>query len=174
MASGKGDIDMRASRPRGTDIDLRDDVIRQLDREPNVDSSDVGVTVRDRVVTLVGSAGGPAAVVAAARCAASVPGVRGVVNHLRIATAADRADSEIAREAMAALEASCPPGLGIIPLVRDGEITLSGTVAWTIDRQDAEASVRVVRGVRRVTNRIVIVPRLLRSAAEAALGASSS
>ena len=71
------------------------------------------------------------------------------------------ADSELAREVMAALRHELPLcWQQIRPVVRDGSVTLEGRVEWLHQRAEAESIVRGVRGVVSVVNSIALTTRL--------------
>src|SRR5688572_6686482 len=82
---------------RATDMRLRDAVIRQLDRDPNVDSS------RDGVVSLTGFIDTYAGKLAAERSVKRVRGVRAVANDIIVRLKVTRTDPDIAADAARAL-----------------------------------------------------------------------
>lgn len=145
-----------------TDFDqsLRDDVTRQLAWEPAFDASMVGVTMLDGIATLSGYVDTYEAKLAAERAAARVYGVRAVANELEVRLAHERIDPDIARAAVDALKGhiNVPPGLGVA--VREGYITLTGTVEWMFQKMAAERAVRYLKGVRDVFNDITITPKV--------------
>ena len=69
-----------------TDVDVRvrDRVRRQLDWDPEVDASGIGVTAKNGVVTLTGYIDTYAGKLAAERAAKRVRGVRGIANDLEV------------------------------------------------------------------------------------------
>jgi osmotically-inducible protein OsmY len=74
----------------GTDIRVRGAVVRQLDWDPEVDASAIGVSAADGVVTLTGFAESYAEKLAAERVAKQVRGVRGVARPHGSTRRADR------------------------------------------------------------------------------------
>jgi osmotically-inducible protein OsmY len=145
-----------------TSIDqaLRDSVTRQLTWDPEFDASMVGVSTQDGVVTLSGYVDTYAAKLAAERAARRVYGVKAVANELEVKLAEERIDPEIAKDAVQALKnrIDVPLGLGIT--VRDGYITLTGSVEWMYQKSAAEQAVKFLHGVRGVMNHIQVKPRV--------------
>jgi osmotically-inducible protein OsmY len=139
---------------------LRDAVIQQLAWEPDFDASMVGVSTQDGVVTLSGYVETYAAKLAAERAARRVYGVKAIANELQVKLAQQRIDPDIAQDALDALKkhVSVPPGIGTT--VRDGHVTLTGSVEWMFQKLAAEKAVKYLRGVRGVFNHIDIKPRV--------------
>lgn len=139
-----------------TDVRLRNSVVKQLDWDPEVDASGIGVAAKEGVVTLTGSVPTYADKLGAERVAKTVRGVRGVANDLEVRLKVEFTDAEIAGEAVRALELrhNVPPEVQVA--VHDGYVTLTGTVTWLFQSQQAEKSVRHVKGVRGVFNHITV------------------
>lgn len=139
-----------------TDVRVRNAVVQQLDWDPEVDASGVGVAAKDGVVTLTGTVPTYFDKLAAERVANGVRGVRGVANDLEVRLRLATTDAEIAAEAVRALRLrhNVPPEVQVA--VHDGHVTLTGTVTWLFQRQQAERAVRHVKGVRGVFNHITV------------------
>lgn len=139
-----------------TDVRVRNAVVQQLDWDPEVDASGVGVAAKDGVVTLTGTVPTYFDKLAAERVAKGVRGVRGVANDLEVRLRLATTDAEIAAEAVRALRLrhNVPPEVQVA--VHDGHVTLTGTVTWLFQRQQAERAVRHVKGVRGVFNHITV------------------
>jgi osmotically-inducible protein OsmY len=137
-----------------TDIRLRDNVVRQLDWSPEVDASSVGVAAKDGVVTLTGFVDSFTGKLAAERVVKQVRGVRAVANDIVVRLVVDRTDADIAHDATQALQLR--PGIAdnVQTVVHSGHVTLTGTVEWLFQKEQAEHAVRHVRGVRGVINHI--------------------
>ena len=119
----------------------------------------IGVAVTDGIVTLTGQVPQFTERKAAVRSAQSVIGVKGVVDHLevRLTTAGQRTDAEIARAALNVLAwNSFLPAGNLHVAVHDGWITLAGEVDWQYQRMAAEDAVHALWGVRGVTNTITV------------------
>ena len=141
------------------DIRLRDAVVQQLEWDPAVEASGVGVTAREGAVTLTGSINTYAGKLAAERAAKRVSGVRAVANDLEVKLAAGRTDADIAADAATMLKLHHEVPDSVQAAVHHGHVTLTGTVSWHYQRMQAEKAVRYIRGVRQVANRITVVPR---------------
>lgn len=143
----------------GTDIRLRSAVQRQLDWDPEVDDSGVGVTARDGVVTLTGVIDSCAGKLAAERVAKRVRGVRAVANDLIVRVAVERTDTDIATDVVRALRLRAGIPDQIQAAVHNGHVTLTGTAEWMLQKEQAAETARHVRGVCSVFNHIDVAPR---------------
>jgi osmotically-inducible protein OsmY len=144
-----------------TDQDIQSDVLDELTWEPRVRPNEIGVTVNEGVVTLTGSVDSYAKKWAAERAAHRVSRVRAVANDLavRIATAAEKSDPEIATAATRALEWDAFVPVEVLDVtVADGWVTLHGQVEWEYQRRAAERAVGRLTGVRGVSNGITVRP----------------
>jgi osmotically-inducible protein OsmY len=139
---------------------LRDSVVRQLNADPSFDASMVGVTSSDGVVTLSGYVDTYFARLAAERAARRVYGVKAVANELDVKLAQERIDPDIAKDALHALKNRIDVPLGLAVTVRDGHVSLTGTVEWKYQKDAAERAVRYLRGVRGVFNNIELKPQV--------------
>jgi osmotically-inducible protein OsmY len=158
---------------RASDERIRDAVLHQLDWEPEFDSANIGVAVDDGVATLTGTTGSYADKLAIERAVKRVYGVRGVANDILVKLSSERDDSDIAHDCVMALRnrVSVPPEVKVT--VRNGHLTLEGTVEWMYQRIAAEEAVRSLRGVKSVVNDVKIQSRVsaieVREKIEAAL-----
>ena len=144
------------------DQDIRRDVEAELAWEPDVQSTDIAVKVKDGIVTLTGFVKSYSEKYEAERVAKRVLGVKAIVNDLevRLASGSERLDREIAEDALDALKRDLPvSSQGLKAVVRDGWITLEGQVQWDFQRRTAEEAVRRVRGVKGVVNLIKVEPK---------------
>lgn len=137
---------------------LRENILHQLEWEPQFDASRIGVTTKDGIVALSGYVDTYAAKLAAEQCARKVYGVQGIANELQVALAEERIDPDLAQDAVGALRnrVDVPPGVEVT--VRNGMITLSGPVPWMYQKAAAGRAVKYMRGVRGVINNITIKP----------------
>ena len=142
-----------------TDVRVRDAVLRQLEWDPQVDASGVGVTAKAGVVTLTGYIDTYAGKLAAERAVKRVRGVRGVANDIDVRLKLPRTDTDIANDVVRALEARLTVPEGVKAVVHDGHVTLTGRVDWLYQSREAEKTVRHLRGVRHVSNRLTVAPR---------------
>jgi osmotically-inducible protein OsmY len=142
-----------------SDDQLKRDVQAELDWDPSINDSGIVVSTRDGVVTLAGHVPFYADKVFAEKAAKTVAGVRGVANDIEVKPnmAHQRPDSDIAESAVGALKASVAvPAEDIKVVVRDGWITLEGSVAFRYQKSAAESVVRTLWGVKGITNSISI------------------
>lgn len=143
------------------DVKVRDAVMRQLEWDPEVDASAVGVAAKDGTVTLTGYINSYSGKLAAERAAKRVRGVRGVANDIAVRLKLPRVDTDIAADAVRALELRSTVPETVQATVHNGYVTLTGKVNWIYQKRDAEKAVRHVRGVRDVLNHIVVAPGAL-------------
>lgn len=142
-----------------TDVDIQEDVLAELDFDPRIDPNEVGVRVKDGVVTLLGTVNTYMKRMAAQECAHRVRGVKAVANELEIRLAKDgeRTDEDIAHAAAEALAwHTSVPHEQIDLTVSNGRITLKGELPWQYQRQAAEDAVRHLAGVKGVLNQITV------------------
>jgi osmotically-inducible protein OsmY len=159
-----------------SDAQLQQDVMAELKWEPAVHAEQIGVEVKNGVVTLAGEVGSYAEKWNAERAAQRVGGVRALAVEIQVALSefGRRSDGDIAASATNILgwTGSLPAG-AVKVLVEGGWLTLSGDVEWQYQRQDAADSVRYLLGVTGVSNQIAIKPTLsagvVKSDIEAAL-----
>jgi osmotically-inducible protein OsmY len=92
-----------------------------------------------------------------------VAGVVGVANDLevRMPSVDERPDPDIARDAVTALKAQLPISWeNIKVVVKNGWVTLEGSVEWQYQKNSAETAVRRIKGVKGVINAITLQPRV--------------
>src|SRR2546421_5322356 len=146
-----------------TDEEIQRDVLNELKFGPRVQPSEIGVVVKDGVVALTGWVDSYAKKWAAEEAAHGVRGVLAVANDIevRLPTAAERTDADVAAAAVRALEWDAAVPVDKLDVtVSKGWVTLRGEVEWQYQKQDAERVVRRLQGVRGVSNLIVVRPRL--------------
>lgn len=145
------------------DSEIKKDVEDELRWDPDIDATDVGVAVKNGVVTLTGYVRSYVQRMEAERDAKRVAGVVGVANDIevRLPFINKRPDPEIAREAVESVQRELPYSSQFIKIiVKDGWITLEGDLEWNYQRERAEKAVRSIRGVTGVTNAISLKPRV--------------
>jgi osmotically-inducible protein OsmY len=149
-----------------SDNSLRDDVLLELKWDPKISSaSDIAVAVKDGVVTLSGFVPSFWEKDAAEKAVKRVYGVRGMANDIEVKLFWQRTDPEIARDAVHELESHVSiPADRIKVTVKDGWVTLEGTVDWEYQKSLAQSAMKKLKGVSGVTNKIQVTPKA--SAAE--------
>jgi osmotically-inducible protein OsmY len=151
------------SQTMKSDIDIKRDVEEELRLNPDLDATDIAVAVKSGVVTLSGFVRSYSQRWEAERTVKKVSGVTGVANDIevRLPVFNQRPDPEIARDAVSAIRAELPYSSEHIRVVlRDGWLTLEGTVEWNYAKDRAENAVKRVRGVKGVSNFIQVSPRV--------------
>lgn len=146
-----------------SDSDIKHDVEDELRWDPNVNSTDIAVAVKNGVVTLTGFVRSFAHKRAAESAAKRVAGVIGLANDLevRLPGADERPDPEIARDVVAELKTWLPDSWQHVrPVVEKGWVTLEGEVEWNYQRDYAERALRWIRGIRGVSNLIHLRPQV--------------
>ena len=146
-----------------TDSDLRQLIIDELEFEPSLDASNIGVAAKDGIVTLSGHVTSYAEKMAAERAARRVKGVHGIAQEIEIRYSTDKKinDDEIARRCVNIItwDTTLPEGKITVKVER-GWVTLSGEVPWHFQRVAAESGVRKISGVTGITNLITIKARV--------------
>jgi osmotically-inducible protein OsmY len=144
-----------------TDSAIREDVIYEFKWDPKITSNDIAVAVKDGVVTLSGFVSSYMEKDAAEKAAKRVYGVRAVANDLQVKLTSTRTDPEIARDVVEELENHILiPADKIKVTVRNGWVTLEGTLDWQYQKNLAESAVKKLRGVIGISNNIEVKPRV--------------
>jgi osmotically-inducible protein OsmY len=140
-----------------SDLDLRRDVLDELEFEPSVNAAHIGVAASNGVVTLTGFVTSFAEKLAAERAARRVRGVTAIAQEIEVRLPSDpkHADDEIAARAVNILKWQVGlPADRITVKVEGGVVTLSGEVEWRFHRTDAEQAVHKLSGVVEIVNQI--------------------
>ena len=145
-----------------SDTQLQLDVLAELEWDPAVNAADIGVEVKDSVVTLAGHVSNYAEKLAAECAAQRVFGVKALAVEMdvRLFGLGLRSDGEIAHAVENVLQwMTVLPVDSVKVMVENGWITLSGEVEWQYQKQAATAGVRYLMGVRGVSDQITISPK---------------
>ena len=146
-----------------TDTELQNAVHDELLFEPSVVATDIGITVKNGVVSLVGTVTSYAEKWAAERAAERVSGVRALAKDLKVNLPSlnHRSDQDIAAAALNVLKWDIEvPDQQIKVEVENGYVTLLGEVDWNYQRTAAESDTRRLTGVVGVLNNIALKPHL--------------
>lgn len=145
-----------------SDAELQKQVLDELTWDPAINPTDVGVIVKDGVVTLTGQLSSYAEKHATERAAQRVSGVRAIAVELQVRLPDPQQcdDTDVATAAQKALDWNVfVPGT-VQALVEKGWLTLKGEVQWDYQRKAAERAVRYLKGVVGVTNAIIVEPEI--------------
>jgi osmotically-inducible protein OsmY len=159
-----------------TDQEIQRDVLDELKWDMRVQPNEIGVAVKDGIVTLTGWVDSYLKKVAAEDGAHRVRGVKAVVNDIevRLPGSAERTDADLAKAVLNALkwDAGIPAGK-LDVTVSQGWVTLKGEVAYAFQKMDAERAIRHLSGIRGISNLIVVkapvTPTELKASIEKAL-----
>lgn len=145
-----------------SDSQLKSDIEAELGWDPMVNAAQIGVTVNQGAVSLLGTVDTYAQKWAAEDATQRVNGVRAVAQDLtvKLLTEHRHNDSEIAAAALHALKWDVSTPAGITASVRDGIVTLEGEVTWNYQRESAEYAIRRLAGVVDVNSRIHLKPQV--------------
>ena len=140
----------------GKTKDVRAAVEKELGFDPRVDSSDIKVMTIGGDVNLTGTVPSFPQYLQASAAARRVAGVRTVDNNLEVALPESnyRNDAKLTTAANNALAGDVTVPGSVEAIADDGNITLTGTVSYGIERAAAEAAVAGLAGVRNVWNDI--------------------
>jgi osmotically-inducible protein OsmY len=146
-----------------TDEQIQREVQEELRWEPRLQPNQIGVAVKNGVVTLTGWVDAYTKKWAAEEAAHRVRGAKAVANDIevRLPTEGQRTDADIAAAAVRALEWDAMVSVDDLDVtVSKGWVTLRGEVEWQYQRHEAERAVRRLSGVRGVTNLIRVKPKV--------------
>jgi osmotically-inducible protein OsmY len=143
------------------DAQLKSDVEQELRWDPSINSDRIGISVKNGVVELDGHVDTYYEKWAAERDAMRVSNVNAVASEIKVDLPASdtRTDADIARTATTYLEWNDLLPSTIKVQVTDGYITLKGTTEWHYQKEEAERTVRPIRGVKGVFNEITVQPQ---------------
>ena len=146
-----------------TDTFLRQVVVDALEFEPSIDAADIGVAVEDGIVSLTGHVPTYLQKHTAQRIVQSVKDVRGIAQNIevRLAPGMHTADDQIAKRAADTLswDSSLPPNLQVA--VQNGWVSLGGEVQWQYQKTAAENDIKMLFGIKGVTNNITVKPKTM-------------
>jgi osmotically-inducible protein OsmY len=142
-----------------TNAELQNDVQNAIKWEPLLNAAEIGVTVKDGVVTLTGSVDNYSKKSQAEDAAKNVAGVKAVVEKIEInySSWGTTSDGDIAKEIISALKWNFEvPNDKVKVKVENGWVTLDGELPWNFQREAAKNAVSNLNGVKGVSNNIKI------------------
>lgn len=145
-----------------TDTELQHDVMAELKWKPLINAAEIGVEVKDGIVTLAGHVDSYAEKWQAEKIAQKVHGVKALTVDIDVTLPGSsvREDVDIARTIKNVLDniTLLIPQDAIKIQVENGWVTLSGELKWNFQRQEVLKSVRYLMGVTGISNHITIKP----------------
>lgn len=143
-----------------TDSSIQQDIEKELRWDPAVNPNHIAVTVKNSAAELHGDVDSYWEKCAAVRAAARVAHVKSVKDLLRVDLpfSSERPDDDIAFTAMTILEWNAAVPATVEVSVANGVATLSGTVPWHYQREEAERAIAPLNGLRGIKNDIRLTP----------------
>ena len=146
-----------------TDSEIQKDVMDELKWDLILKATEIGVAVKNGIVTLSGTVDTYSKKVAAEKAANRVAGIKAIAEDIevKLSSGGKRNDTEIAEAVLNALKWHSAVQEDKIKIkVEDGWVTLEGNVEWEFQRSAARTSVEHLLGVVGISNNIKIVPTL--------------
>ncbi len=146
-----------------SDIEIQKDVIEQLKWEPFLNAAQIGVSVKNAIVTLSGQVDTYSKKMLAEKAAKKVAGVKAIAEDIQVGISPSykRSDAEIAEAVVNALKwHTMIPEDKIKVSVEEGNVKMEGDVEWEYQRSQAKTTVENLMGVRFVTNLIAVKPKI--------------
>lgn len=146
-----------------SDYQIQEDVMEELKWQPFLKASEIGVAVKNGVVTLSGHVDSYSKKVAAENAAKKVVGVKAVAEEIEVGISPShrKTDAEIAEAVLNALKWHNAVQEEKIKIkVEDGYVKLEGEVEWDYQRTMAKTAIENLAGVRFVTNLITVKPKI--------------
>ena len=145
------------------DIQIQQDVQQELKWEPFLNSAEIGVAVKNGVVTLSGIVDSYAKKTTAEKAAKRVAGVKALAEDilLSVSPREEKSDAEIAAAALTALKWNSAVRDEKVKIkVENGNVKLDGEVEWEYQRKDAKLAIENLEGVKSVLNLITLKPKI--------------
>lgn len=141
-----------------TNEELQKDVQDAIKFQPLLQAAEIGVIVKNGIVTLTGVVDGYFKKTEAENAAKNVVGVKAVVENITIKyNNYSKTDSEIAEEVLKALNESWSvPKDKVQVKVENGWVTLEEELPWNYQREAAKSTINYLQGVKGIANHIKI------------------
>ncbi len=146
-----------------SDSEIKKNVEAELQWDPNIQATDIGITVKSGVVAMNGYVPNYVQKFQAEADVKRIAGVVGVANDIevRLLNVDQKTDPEIARDAVSALKMQLPTmHADFKVVVRNGWVTLEGATEWQYLKERTESIVRHITGINGVANNINVKPKL--------------
>ncbi len=144
-----------------TDLKIKEDVLDELAWQPNIDETQIGVIVKDGIVTLTGTIDSYSKKIAAEKAAKGVYGVKAVAEDIQVKfnSNKEKSDTDIAKAVVDVLKWNTSVHEEDIKVkVEDAWVYLSGDVNWSYQKNAAKRIVDELAGVKGVINSITLKP----------------
>jgi osmotically-inducible protein OsmY len=145
-----------------TNESLQKDVQDAIKWEPLLHAAEIGVIVKDGVVTLTGTVNNYNKKTEAETAAKNVSGVKAVVEKIEVkydSFWSPKSDEEIATEVVNALQWNRNvPNDTVKVEVENGWVTLGGNLGWNYQRESVKNAVKNLEGIKGITINIKIKP----------------
>lgn len=149
-----------------SDSQIQKDVMDQLKWEPFLNASQIGVAVKNGIVTLSGQVDTYSKKLAAENAAKKIAGVKAIAEDIQIGVspAYSKTDTEIAEAVLNALKWHTAVQEEKLRIkVENGNVRLEGEVEWEFQRKNAETAIENLTGVSSVMNLITVKPKITAS-----------
>lgn len=146
-----------------SDYQIQKDVMEELKWQAFLKASEIGVAVKNGVVTLSGHVDSYSKKLAAENAAKKIAGVKAVAEDIEVGISPiyRRTDAEIAEAVLDALKWHTAVQEEKIKIkVEDGNVKLEGEVEWEYQRTMAKTAIENLAGVRFVINLITVKPKI--------------
>lgn len=158
-----------------TDIEIQKDVMEQLKWEPFLDASEIGVAVKNGIVTLSGIVDSYSKKILAEKVTKRIAGARAIALDIQVGLSPvyRKTDAEVAEAVVNALKwHTMVPDQKISVSVENGSVKLEGEVDWDYQRRQAQKAVEDLIGVRSVINLIKVKDRVISTDVQKAINAA--
>jgi osmotically-inducible protein OsmY len=149
-----------------TDSQIQKDVMDQLKWEPYLNAAQIGVAVKNGIVTLSGQVNTFSKKLIAENAAKKISGVKAIAEDIQIGVSPmySKTDAEIAEAVLNALKWHIAVQEEKIKIkVEDGYVRLEGEVEWDFQRKNAASAIENLAGIRSVINLITVKPKITAS-----------
>ena len=146
-----------------TDNQIQKDVLDEFKWEPLLNAAEIGVSVKDGIVTLSGEVDSYSKKLAAEHAAKRISGVKAIAEDIQVGLAPiyRKTDAEIASAVVNALKWHTAVQQEKIKIkVEDGVVRLEGQVDWEFQKNSARTAIEHLLGVKSVINLITLKPRV--------------
>lgn len=156
-------INLNYTNKMKTDSEIQKDVMEELKWEPFLNATEIGVAVKNGVVSLSGTVDSFAKKIAAEKAAKRIEGVKAVAEEIEVKLTGSgwRSDSDIAESILSTLKWHTAVDENRIKVkVENGWVTLEGEVEWVFQKNTISGLVENLLGVRGITNLIKVAPKI--------------